>query len=78
MTCIIERVAKEILILLIIVENIMRSKYCPYCGSTKIHTVDENPQIGQAEVEPIYECEDCQEHWRQTESKSTKAHPDSV
>lgn len=56
----------------------MRSKYCPYCGSTKIHSVDENPQIGQAEVEPIYECEDCQEHWRHTESKSTKAHPDSV
>jgi formate dehydrogenase maturation protein FdhE len=34
-----------------------RTKFCPHCGSTKIHRVDEE------DGSHYHECEDCQEAW---------------
>ena len=35
----------------------MRTKYCPHCGSEKIHKVEES------DGSHFHECEDCQEAW---------------
>lgn len=48
----------------------MRTKYCPYCGSQKIHRLEDE--------EGIYECAECHNHWRSSEAESVKEHPDSV
>ena len=43
----------------------MRTKYCPHCGSQKIHKVEEEEDIGICKVplEHYHECEECQETW---------------
>ena len=35
----------------------MRTQYCPHCGSQKIHKVEE------ADGAHYHECEECQEAW---------------
>lgn len=42
--------------------TIVRTKYCPHCGSTKIHKVLE-PQGAH-----FHECDDCQEAWEHHEA----------
>jgi hypothetical protein len=46
----------------------MHTKYCPHCGSTKIHKVYEEKEIviegGTYQLVTHYhECEDCNETW---------------
>ena len=55
----------------------MRTKYCPHCGSEKIHRVDEEVQkfdinigVYTMPLEHYHECEDCAETWEHHEIKS--------
>ena len=51
----------------------MHTKYCPHCGSTKIHRVEEKTELPLYDLitgELVYsnsshyhECEDCNETW---------------
>ncbi len=43
----------------------MRTKYCPHCGSERIHKVDE------PDGSHFHECDDCQETWEHHEVEET-------
>ena len=62
----------------------MRTKYCPHCGSDKIHRVEEVPifhdwamytgvqvkEMLNREREHYHECEDCDETWEHYDTNS--------
>jgi len=47
--------------------NSMRTKYCPHCCSEKIHKVEE------ANGSHFHECEECDETWEHHESTQNVA-----
>lgn len=49
--------------IVIILNNNMRTKFCPHCGSENIHRVDE------PDGSHYHECEDCCETWSHYEPK---------